>query len=299
MIYAICGPSADITTSCLVQEQMKQPSFTCGPQLHLHWLLCCGDCRGACLAVAARAQPDTPIRSSTRFNRIYQPASAGCCSHLQTSRLVICSRSISNQSRQPYRCDQLSCPRLRLLTGWNGSARMPPFFAAWSDMDTDITTPFLQCMKHSVHCEQTSDVNSLLDQHFPLGRTLAQPRSSPAGLCPAMDWSTHTFVQRRLLAQKLLERSHASKALMEALDGPAPNRDAALVILLHCCKLNNTLSQSCIKAGLIRRLFHLAHSPDMTPVAKVRCSYQGIDPPILHVRADILHNTEYFVLQRQ
>lgn len=124
-------------------------------------------------------------------------------------------------------------------------------------------------MKHSVHCEQTADVHSLLDQHFPLGRTLAQPRGSPAGLCPAMDWSTHTFVQRRLLAQKLLERSHASKALMDALEGPRANRDAALVILLHCCKLNNTLSQSCTKAGLIRRLFHLVNSPDMTPIAKV------------------------------
>lgn len=135
-------------------------------------------------------------------------------------------------------------------------------------------------MKHSVHCEQTSDVNSLLDQHFPLGRTLAQPRGSPAGLCPAMDWSTHTFVQRRLLAQKLLERSHASKALIEALDGPSSNRDAALVILLHCCKLNSTLSQACIKAGLIRRLFHLVNSADMNPVAKVRCSYQGINPLI-------------------
>lgn len=140
-------------------------------------------------------------------------------------------------------------------------------------------------MKHSVHCEQTADVHSLLDQHFPLGRTLAQPRGSPAGLCPAMDWSTHTFVQRRLLAQKLLERSHASKALMDALEGPRANRDAALVILLHCCKLNNTLSQSCTKAGLIRRLFHLVNSPDMTPIAKV------CDPTLLLLPScTILHD---------
>eukprot|EP00892_Ulva_mutabilis_P007689 jgi/Ulvmu1/5292/UM022_0086.1 len=129
----------------------------------------------------------------------------------------------------------------------------------------------LQCMKHSVHCEQSANVRSTLDQHFPLGRTLSQLHASPAGLCPAMDWSTHTFVQRRLLAQKLLERTHAAKALMEALDGPIANRDAALVVLLHCCKLNSTLSQACIKGGLIRRLFNLANTPDMAPVAKGRC----------------------------
>lgn len=121
-----------------------------------------------------------------------------------------------------------------------------------------------------MHCEQYPDVRSTLQQHFPLGRTLSQLHASPTGVCPAMDWSTHTFVQRRLLAQKLLERSHAAKALMEALDGPPANRDAALLILLHCCKLNSTLSQACIKAGLIRRLFNLVNTPDMTPVAKVR-----------------------------
>lgn len=130
-------------------------------------------------------------------------------------------------------------------------------------------------MKHSVHCAQSESICSSLGQHFPLGRTLSQLRASHAGLCPAMDWSTHTFVQRRLLAQKLLERSHATKALMEALDGSPANRDASLVVLLHCCKLNSTLSQSCIKGALIRRLFHLVNSPDVTSIAKVRlCIWQ-------------------------
>lgn len=113
----VAQDSVNFTSSCFVQEQMKQRCFTCGPQLHLHWLRCCSDCRGASLAAAARAQLDMRIRSSTRFSRTCPPAFAGCCSHLQTRRLGTCTCSTSSQSRQRCRYDHLSL-RLHYRLGW-------------------------------------------------------------------------------------------------------------------------------------------------------------------------------------
>lgn len=84
-----------------------------------------------------------------------------------------------------------------------------------------------------------------------------------------MDYSTHTFVQRRRLAQKLLERPAAAKAVMELLSGSTSDRTAAIVVLQHCCKLNSQLSQYYVKANLIRKLLNIATNSETVPTEKV------------------------------
>lgn len=128
----------------------------------------------------------------------------------------------------------------------------------------------MQCMKHSIHCEQQQGTSTKVQIHFPLARTVCHPFSLQNQLVPGMDYSTHTFVQRRRLAQKLLERPVAAKAVMECLNGSKPDRSAALIVLQHCCKLNSQLSQYYVKSGLIRKLFSIATSADTKPVEKVR-----------------------------
>jgi hypothetical protein len=130
----------------------------------------------------------------------------------------------------------------------------------------------VQCMKHSIHCDQQQGTSTKVQMHFPLARTVCQPRSLALHyqISPGMDYSTHTFVQRRRLAQKLLERPPAAKAVMESLNGSQPDRVAALIVLQHCCKLNSQLSQYYVKAGLIRKLLNIAASSESKPVEKVR-----------------------------
>lgn len=128
----------------------------------------------------------------------------------------------------------------------------------------------MQCMKHSIHCEQQQGTSTKVQMHFPLARTVCHPSSLHGRMSPGMDYSTHTFVQRRRLAQKLLERPAAAKAVMEAVNGNTSDRSAALIVLQHCCKLNSQLSQYYVKAGLIRKLFSIATSSETKPVEKVR-----------------------------
>jgi hypothetical protein len=111
----------------------------------------------------------------------------------------------------------------------------------------------------------------MVQQHFPLARALCQQGGLQSQLGVAMDWSTHIFVQQRLLAQKLLERSSAAKVVMDALAGTDANREAALIVLQHCCKLNSQLSQFYVKAGLIWKLLNLATS-GISDVEKVGAS---------------------------
>ena len=127
----------------------------------------------------------------------------------------------------------------------------------------------MQCMKHSIHCDQQQGTSTKAQMHFPLARTVCHPSSFHAQLSPGMDYSTHTFVQRRRLAQKLMERPVAATAVMESLNGNKSDRAAALIVLQHCCKLNSQLSQYYVKGGLIRKLFSIATSSDTKPVEKV------------------------------
>jgi hypothetical protein len=125
----------------------------------------------------------------------------------------------------------------------------------------------LQCMRHLVHGDQQPNSTTCTNTHFPLPRTLFSS-SSNLQLGSHLDMSTHTFVQRRLLAQKLLERSVTARAVMEALDGPEANREAAIVVLLHCCRLNAQMSQLLLKAGLVRKLLALVNVPKLSSVDK-------------------------------
>lgn len=130
----------------------------------------------------------------------------------------------------------------------------------------------MQCMKHSIHCDQQQGTSTKVQMHFPLARTVCHPSTLHSQLSPGMDYSTHTFVQRRRLAQKLLERPAVAKVVMESLNGSKADRAAALIVLQHCCKLNSQLSQYYVKAGLIRKLFSIASSSEAQPVEKVRLS---------------------------
>jgi hypothetical protein len=153
-------------------------------------------------------------------------------------------------------------------------------------------------MKHSIHCDQQQGTSTKVQLHFPLARTVCQPRPALAlqyQLSPGMDYSTHTFVQRRRLAQKLLERPPAAKAVMESLSSNRNDRSAALIVLQHCCKLNSQLSQYYVKAGLIRKLFSIATSSEAKPVEKVQ-SNNSMHLYLVLLSASVAYGTMLYCL---
>ena len=121
-------------------------------------------------------------------------------------------------------------------------------------------------MANLVHCP-ADGITQDLATHFPLNqsaKSVAQLLGAP------IDRSIQTCVPKRLLAQKLVELSGACKALLEALGGPPESRDAALLVLMHCCQLNVQLSITCNKLGLLKRLLQLVNEPGLPSTSKVR-----------------------------
>lgn len=83
--------------------------------------------------------------------------------------------------------------------------------------------------------------------HFPFAQALAQTHQVPGSAAAVRtddrhpDLSSHTYVLRRLLAQKLLDSPRSLQAVAAALELDAPTQAAAVTVLLHCSKQNMAL----------------------------------------------------------
>lgn len=121
-------------------------------------------------------------------------------------------------------------------------------------------------MANLVHCSDEG-IATKLDTCFPLNQSCSDAISQ---LSTLLDRSTQACVPKRLLAQKLVEMSGACKELVDALGSSDTNRDAVLVVLMHCCQLNVQLAIACNKHGLLQKLLKLVHAPGLPDVSKVQ-----------------------------
>lgn len=121
-------------------------------------------------------------------------------------------------------------------------------------------------MANLVHCSDEG-IATKLDTCFPLNQSCSDAISQ---LSTPLDRSTQACVPKRLLAQKLVEMSGACKELVDALGSSDTNRDAVLVVLMHCCQLNVQLAIACNKHGLLQKLLKLVHAPGLPDVSKVQ-----------------------------
>jgi hypothetical protein len=125
-------------------------------------------------------------------------------------------------------------------------------------------------MMQLVHCPKQEQLSVLLAEYFPLSHAAGRVRASTAASSQHMDLSSTAVLIRHSLAQAVLSNPGALRALLGALTKQDPVRDAALLVLMHCCRQYPLLSMACIRAGLVNTLMRLVTSPGLPDIMKVR-----------------------------
>jgi hypothetical protein len=105
---------------------------------------------------------------------------------------------------------------------------------------------------------------------FPLSHAAGRVGASTAASGQQVDLSSTVVLIRHSLAQAVLSNTGALRALLGALSKQEPVRDAALLVLMHCCRQYPLLSMACIRAGLINTLMRLVPAPGLPDIMKVR-----------------------------